>query len=120
MKLLLKNNSLLNNNHIAWAAKFVYEGVFKLDPSLKVLAKKNPMMIESIIRKTIISHIHLDDLSVSLTTESIIIKSSETDNLVEYITSLVKLVLRDNAVGISCYETGLNSVFMFDYPVNTG
>ena len=90
-----------------------------MDPSLKVLAKENPMMIESIIRNAMVSHIHLDDLSVSLTPESTIIKFGETDNIVEYITSLVKLVLRDNAVEITCYETGVNSVFIFDYPVNT-
>ena len=111
--------SFLNNNHIARAARVVYEGVFNLDPSLKVLAKENPMMIESIIRNVMISHIHLDDLSVGLTPEPTIIKFDETGSLVEYITSLVKLVLRDNAVEISCYETGVDSVFIFDYPVNT-
>ena len=111
--------SFLNNNHIAWAARVVYEGVFKLDPSLEVLAKENPMMIESIIRNATVSHIHLGNLSVSLTPEFTIIKSGETDNLVEYITSLVRLVLKDNTVNISCYETGIDSVFVFDYPVNT-
>ncbi len=107
--------SFIGNNHVAQAARAIYKEIFNCDPFLKGLAEEHPIIIKNLINNAIINHIYSYNLSVSLVPEPII-----TNSIYEHITSLVKLVLKDNTTRIVCYETGQDSIFVFNDPTDMG